>query len=369
MSKFWKSLISIILVLVVALSVSVGIITNGFKNWSSIKSKIYGKEKSSQEDSVANIEQQIVLTKLNAQVFSVENEKYISQKISATIKPDTVLDKYVSWSIAWENSDCPLGEISDFLKITDDSQGNLTATLNCYKSFKGYKAILTCTARQGGLTATADVVYEGIPSYLSFDFSKESYVSEYDLGKGKVSLLYVDRPGSKYYRGDLNFSNIFGPVDTPIRDFSDLDNLKVTLKGVGSVKICDAFTDLRGAIAKRNKKEVSLQSLIDKNIKPFVDIDIGIDSGVSCFVNIKPLLSLENYFESEDLDGGSYDDGYGYTTAKFGMVYDYVLDADGNKPYFILNVSCEKYNISCDYKFYIGDFVQNVSLSKKEIKF
>ena len=68
---------------------------------------------------------------------------YVSQTVTATINPSTVVDKYVTWSVAWA-TDAPLknSDISEYIKVTDESQGNLTATVNCYKSFKGSKAIL-----------------------------------------------------------------------------------------------------------------------------------------------------------------------------------------------------------------------------------
>lgn len=97
----------------------------------------------------------VMLTMGNATIFRAAPEVskvdtpeqvYVSQTVTATITPSTVVDKYVTWSVAWAN-DAPLKDknISDYIKVTDDSQGNLTATVNCYKSFKGSKAILTCT--------------------------------------------------------------------------------------------------------------------------------------------------------------------------------------------------------------------------------
>ena len=111
----------------------------------------------------------VMLTMGNATIFRAAPEVskvdtpeqvYVSQTVTATITPSTVVDKYVTWSVAWAN-DAPLKDknISDYIKVTDDSQGNLTATVNCYKSFKGSKAILTCTTRQGGKTGTVNIVY------------------------------------------------------------------------------------------------------------------------------------------------------------------------------------------------------------------
>ena len=68
-------------------------------------------------------------------------ETFVSQTVTATISPSTVADKYVTWSLAWA-SDAPLkdADISEYLEVTEESQGELTATINCYKAFRNSKA-------------------------------------------------------------------------------------------------------------------------------------------------------------------------------------------------------------------------------------
>ena len=167
---------------------------------------------------------------------SVTESAYVSQTVTATITPSTVVDKYVTWSIAWA-ADAPLknSNISDYIKITDESQGNLTATVNCYKAFKGSKAVLTCTTRQGNKTATIDVVYEGVPS--SMTINSPSGVTKYNLGKDSVDLLYVEST----YSLNLAMDNIFHSVGSNFNDFT------VTVTGVGSVT-CGTYSQSgRGA--------------------------------------------------------------------------------------------------------------------------
>ena len=187
----------------------------------------------------------VMLTMGNATIFRAAPEVskvdtpeqvYVSQTVTATITPSTVVDKYVTWSVAWAN-DAPLKDknISDYIKVTDDSQGNLTATVNCYKSFKGSKAILTCTTRQGGKTGTVNIVYEGVPSSMSI--TAPTGVTKYNLGKDSVDLLYV----GKSYSLNLAMDNIFHSVGSNFNDFT------VTVTGVGSVT-CGSYSQSgRGA--------------------------------------------------------------------------------------------------------------------------
>lgn len=185
---------------------------------------------------------------------TTESSAYVSQTVTATITPATVVDKYVTWSIAWA-SDAPLksSNISDYIKITDESQGNLTATVNCYKAFKGSKAILTCTTRQGNKTATIDVVYEGVPS--SMKINSPSGVTKYNLGKDSVDLLYV---GSTYSL-NLAMDNIFHSVGSNFNDFT------VTVTGVGSVT-CGTYSQSgRGAGWSSHSNVVEFSKIAKEN--------------------------------------------------------------------------------------------------------
>lgn len=202
------------------------------------------QENGTQQESPDESNASVVLTIGQPKLMSVKSpalaadntQQYVSQTVTATITPSTVVDKYVTWSVAWAN-DAPLKDknISDYIKVTDDSQGNLTATVNCYKSFKGSKAILTCTTRQGGKTGTVNIVYEGVPSSMSI--TAPTGVTKYNLGKDSVDLLYV----GKSYSLNLAMDNIFHSVGSNYNDFT------VTVTGVGSVT-CGSYSQSgRGA--------------------------------------------------------------------------------------------------------------------------
>ena len=271
---------------------------------------------------------------------------YVSQTVTATITPSTVVDKYVTWSIAWA-ADAPLksSNISDYIKITDESQGNLTATVNCYKAFKGSKAILTCTTRQGNKTATIDVVYEGVPS--SMTINSPSGVTKYNLGKDSVDLLYV---GSTYSL-NLAMDNIFHSVGSNFNDFT------VTVTGVGSVT-CGTYSQ-----SKRGAGWSSHSNIVEfsKIAKEFVTTST---SGNTLSINVTK--SLYDYYESSET---KIVEGNGETTTYTNKLYSLNTDDNGNKPFFIVKVQHKTLGFSAEYKFFIGEEVSKITPSKATLTF
>lgn len=297
----------------------------------------------------------VMLTMGNATIFRAAPEVskvdtpeqvYVSQTVTATITPSTVVDKYVTWSVAWAN-DAPLKDknISDYIKVTDDSQGNLTATVNCYKSFKGSKAILTCTTRQGGKTGTVNIVYEGVPSSMSI--TAPTGVTKYNLGKDSVDLLYV----GKSYSLNLAMDNIFHSVGSNFNDFT------VTVTGVGSVT-CGSYSQSgRGAGWSSHSNVVDF----NKIAKEFVTCST---SGNTLSINVTK--SLYDYYESKET---KIVEGNGETTTYTNKLYSINTDSDGNKPYFLVRVKHKTLGFSAQYKFFIGEEVSKVSPSKTTITF
>ena len=297
----------------------------------------------------------VLLTMGNATIFRAAPEVskgdtpeqvYVSQTVTATITPSTVVDKYVTWSVAWAN-DAPLKDknISDYIKVTDDSQGNLTATVNCYKSFKGSKAILTCTTRQGGKTGTVNIVYEGVPS--SMVINAPSDVTKYNLGKDSVDLLYV----GKSYSLNLTMDNIFHSVGSNFNDFT------VTVTGVGSVT-CGSYSQ-----SGRGAGWSSHSNIVDFNkiAKEFVTCST---SGNTLSINVTK--SLYDYYESKET---KIVEGNGETTTYTNKLYSINTDSDGNKPYFLVTVKHKTLGFSAQYKFFIGEEVSKVTPSKTTITF
>ncbi|UKI51953.1 MAG: hypothetical protein L6V79_07335 [Clostridium sp.] len=100
-------------------------------------------------------------------VAAVNGQQTVSKTITATVMPVDAPDKSVDWSIKWctpiEGKD-----ISEYLTLTPESDGALTATITALKGFEGGSAYVTATTRVGGFTATCLIMYDGKPESLSF---------------------------------------------------------------------------------------------------------------------------------------------------------------------------------------------------------
>lgn len=308
---------------------------------------------SSKEDEIAKDSSGVVLTMGQVKLMSVSmlaasEEQYVSQTVTATITPATVVDKYVTWSLAWA-SNAPLkgSDISEYIQITDDSQGNLTATINCYKSFKGSKAILTCTTRQGGKTGTVEIVYEGVPS--SMVINAPSGVTQYNLGTDSVDLLYAGNT----YSLNLTMDNIFHDVGSNFNDFD------VTVIGIGTVQYADYVINPRGKgfnIDYSNIPTMSLDSMKDKCVSAKVE------NGV---LKIEAKDSYFNYYESFTVNE-TYGGSYGTYSNHY---YASVKDSDGNNPYFLVTIKHKTLGFSAQYKFFIGEEVNSVTTNKTTLTF
>lgn len=303
-------------------------------------------------DEIATVDNPIALLSMgNVQVMSAtaqSESSYVSQSVTATIVPSTVVDKYVTWSIAWA-SDAALKneDISNYVQIAEGSQGNLTCTLNCLKAFRGSKAILTCTTRQGGKTTAVNVVYEGVPSSMSIN--SPSGVGSYNLGKDTVDLLYA----GKTYSLNLAMDNIFHDVGSNYNDFT------VTVSGVGTIQYADYVINPRGRgfnVTYDNIPTMTLDSMKSKLVSAKVE------NGV---LKIEAKDSYFNYYESFT-ENTTYGSPNGTYTNHY---YASVKDSDGNNPYFLVTVSHKTLGFSAQYKFFIGEEVSSVSTNTSTITF
>lgn len=141
----------------------------------------------------------------------------VSKKITATVLPVDAPDKSVDWSIEW----CiPIeGElVTDYLTVTPDSDGSLTATITAYKGFEGASAYVRATTRVGGFTATCLVGYDGAPESLRFTYNGVEHITSdsIDLVAGTTSNI------------TLNLQNTLGAVGSKYGNFEI-----VSMKGLG----------------------------------------------------------------------------------------------------------------------------------------
>lgn len=146
---------------------------------------------------------------------SETGQQTVSKAITATVLPEDAPDKSVDWTIEWcepiEGAD-----ISEYLTLTPESDGSLTATLTAYQGFEGASAYVTATTRVGGFSATCLVTYDGAPESFGFIYEGEKYntTDAINMTAGTTGQITLDlrntlnAVGSKY--GDFEIKSVKG---------------------------------------------------------------------------------------------------------------------------------------------------------------
>ena len=140
--------------------------------------------------------------------YAANGQQTVSKTITATVMPVDAPDKSVDWSIKWctpiEGKD-----ISEYLTLTPESDGSLTATITALKGFEGGSAYVTATTRVGGFTATCLIMYDGKPESLSFIHN----------GKEITNTGTVNLTAGTTNEITLNLKNTLGAVGSKYGDF------------------------------------------------------------------------------------------------------------------------------------------------------
>ena len=91
-------------------------------------------------------------------VAVTNNQPTLKQTLTATIQPATTENKEVDWTVAWADS-TGVGDVTDYITVTPESDGSTNATVTCYKPFTG-DIVITVITRDGGFTARCLCNYE-----------------------------------------------------------------------------------------------------------------------------------------------------------------------------------------------------------------
>ena len=145
---------------------------------------------------------------------SVNANQTVSKKIQAIIEPSTAKNAAVDWSVEWGEKQN--GEVTDYLTVTPDSDGSLSATVTCKQPFTG-EIVVVCVTRQGGYVATCTVTYAGQPTEIIITGDTQETDGAYRFGIGNT------------YEYAVELSNPFGAVG------EKFNNVTVSVTGVGQV--------------------------------------------------------------------------------------------------------------------------------------
>lgn len=174
--------------------------------------------------------------------YAANGQQTVSKTITATVMPVDAPDKSVDWSIKWctpiEGKD-----ISEYLTLTPESDGALTATITALKGFEGGSAYVTATTRVGGFTATCLIMYDGKPESLSFIHN----------GKEITNTGTVNLTAGTTNEITLNLKNTLGAVGSKYGDFEI-----VKVKGQGRFTLTKQYI-VNGSVSSTSEVVFNLE--------------------------------------------------------------------------------------------------------------
>ena len=277
----------------------------------------------------------------------------VSKTITATVLPVDAPDKSVDWTIEW----CvPIEgeEVTDYLTVTPESDGALTATITAYRAFEGASAYVKATTRVGGYTATCLVAYEGAPESLSFVLDGTEY--------GSTDTVDVVAGSTNNFA--LNLKNTLGVVGSKYGTFEI-----VKIQGQGRFTMLKEYV-VNGSVRSSEdivfNLEVGTYSYTDEVSGDPLTLTIGPDAFFD--VSIDGDTMIVNAKRSES----SYINGYPRTGYRFSYKGTYTDPRSGGIPddcrWYILvrdTVSGEEALIYVD----IESTVNSISLNNTYLAF
>ncbi len=263
---------------------------------------------------------------------SVNANQTVSKKIQAIIEPSTAKNTSVDWSVEWGEKQN--GAVTDYLTVTPDSDGSLSATVTCKQPFTG-EIVVVCVTRQGKYVATCTVTYAGQPTDITLTGNTQETDGAYRFGIGNT------------YEYAVEMSNPFGAVG------EKFNNVTVSVTGVGQVML--GYMEHFKAQDKDVWYDASNETVEYDSLKDAL-ISASYDSGT---LTIKTLSAVEDFYRGTGrMDGGR-------TIFYEGKFRSYVTDC-----YF--NVTLTERNSGCSKTIkvvYDPGVVTGVNMSQNEMEF
>ena len=254
----------------------------------------------------------------------------ITQKITATVTPETATNKKVDWIVSWADSS-NTSNVSDYITVTPDSDGSTSATVTCKAAFTG-NIVITATTRQNGYKADCIVSFVGVPANINIVTNLTAESDGYHVAVGNS------------YTFGTELSNPFGNVGNAYK------NLDVTVEGVGKIKVCGR--EVYNSGSEKWYEDLATELDINTIASKFVTANIATDGTVT--VNV--IKSIESYYGSlQRIDSGRTQ----YYTDHF---LDYVTNC-----YFKIVLTEPNSGVSSSFNIVIDDTaVTGVSVASSE---
>ncbi|MFR2461793.1 MAG: hypothetical protein ACLTAN_08035 [Christensenellaceae bacterium] len=271
-------------------------------------------------------------TIISSHAGSVNANQTVSKKIQAIIEPSTAKNASVDWSVEWGEKQ--KAEVTDYLTVTPDSDGSLSATVTCKQPFTG-EIVVVCVTRQGKYVATCTVTYAGQPTDITLTGNTQETDGAYRFGIGNT------------YEYAVEMSNPFGAVGEKFNDIA------VSVTGVGQVVL--GYMEHFQAQNKDKWYDTSDETVEYDSLKDAL-ISASFANGT---LTIKTLSAVEDFYRGTGrMDGGR-------TIFYEGKFRSYVTEC-----YF--NVTLTEQNSGCSKTIkvvYDPGVVTGVNMSQNEMEF
>lgn len=280
----------------------------------------------------------------------------VDVQIEATVTPSTAANKLVDYSVAWGAGASRASEaVTNYLTVTQSSDGSTVATVSCKKAFTNDKIIITVTTRDGGYTAQCTVSFVGVASGMTITSADATLKSSTARGS------YYELGTNKTYTFNVNLSNVFNTVGSK--------NLSVSVGGSGTLSFGKRYTNDGGYYNyqdtyTRNINELANQFITSAAIS---ETTLTVKTGSKV---------METYYSAYAVDANSYQyaaDAYvaeldDYWNIKDASATFYNSTAKANAQllpscYFYITVKDSVSGISETVKLWVVSAVSGVSLT------
>lgn len=151
--------------------------------------------------------------KLISSEVTTTSDGYLSQRLTATVTPNSSYNQAVNWSVSWKNPNSSWAinkAVKDYIEVILDSEGALTATVICKQAFSE-QVIVTVSSQQDS-SKYATCVCDYAKRFLGFDNVKfgvsEAVDNSFKLVKSySQDTTITSTPIFSDYTYDVSFSS------------------------------------------------------------------------------------------------------------------------------------------------------------------
>lgn len=285
----------------------------------------------------------------------------VSVQIEAYVWPENATNSKVDYSLAWGSApNHGTEKVTDYVTVTQATDGNKVATVSCHKAFDSDIIILTVTTRDGGYTDTCRITFAGIASSLDIQ-------SDLSLAHTTERGSYYDLGTGKTYNFDLALDNVFGHVGNY--------ELEVAISGIGEVYFGTSYSDSMSGF-------VYFQEVEKKSIEEYMSEFINVSIDDKTLVIETDSTYIENYYsysESDEYFTGTYTydryvyfDEWGFTGGSNGVNYQAIAEENQQlikSCYYLITVTDTISGLSDTIKVWVAPSVSGVNLSEDNLGF